>query len=110
MKFEVGEIAIALSNSNSIWEQPRTRGASYVVLAIAYCPKCGRQAINVSGASTSGSEYTRCINDHRKHNEGLWWTDSERFTKPEFISETIEQLIQKEDYELVEILTKIKKL
>lgn len=109
MKFSVGEIAIALSSREGETYQPRTKGCAYPVFAISYCARCGEQKINISGKSTSGNLTVRCYCGHIQPNNGLWWTKSYRFTKPQFLSEEIQKAVEKEDYELAEVLHKIEK-
>ena len=109
MKFTIGEDAIALSNPMfGALSQPRIKGKTYKVLAVQYCTRCGIQSINVAGRTP---EFYRplvsCDCGSIQNNEGLWWTNSTEFIKPEDVQQAIEAAVEIEDYEFAQTLSEL---
>lgn len=99
-RFEIGEVVIALTNPRSERCQPRTKGSTYVVCAIQYCSKCGTQLINIgpkARINISGIGVCSC-GSYMQH-EGLCWTKSDLFARPQELQAEIQEAVAVENYE-----------
>jgi hypothetical protein len=112
IRHKIGDRVVALTNPMDDDCQPRIKGHVYVVEAICYCAKCGKQAINI-GQHIDESRYndeTECDCGYStKENDWLFYTDSELFAKVDDIEETLTEAINNEDYELASMLRDLKK-
>lgn len=102
--FKVGEKVIALTNPSSELGQPRKKGRLYKVNAVMYCSGCGNQVINIGVKSNITS--TKCGCNNSQPTNGLWWTNSQHFVRPEEISEAITHFAEKEEFEICGVLKK----
>lgn len=107
IRHNVGDKVIALSNPPTPTSQFRVKGKTYTVQAIMYCIGCGKQLINI-GLTCDFAYFTRCGScNNRQPANGLYWTDSAQFVKPEDIQETISEAVEEENYELAQLLSEI---
>ncbi len=108
-KFKIGEKVIALTNPPNDRCQNRVKGHVYEVKAIKYCMGCGQQMINIGGVTSN--PYVACIlcGTNFQPNGNLQWTGQRHFAKVEDKSETLEEALANEDYELATILRDLNK-
>ena len=101
---KVGDRVIALTSPGNTDCQPRIRGEIYTVEAVCYCPKCGRQAVNVGfpQQGNSGTIVCSCRFIHDAY--GLSWTRSDHFAKVEDLEKEIAKAVYVEDYEFAQLL------
>jgi hypothetical protein len=104
----IGDKVVALTNPATDISQFRVKGQIYEVMDAAYCPKCGKQAINI-GQKTSLTKTICNTCGTLRDNYGLYWTGSELFVKVDDIEELLTEAINDEDYELASTLRDLKK-
>lgn len=112
-QFKIGDKVIALTNPEDNCCQPRIKGNIYVVEAILYCHKCGKQSINIGEKATLEEfihpDHVECECGAITIDDGkLFYTDSELFAKVDDLEEELEEAVHNEDYELASILRDIK--
>lgn len=99
MKFSVGQRVVAITDPKNSNCQPRKKGCVYVVRDVCYCPKTGRQRINI-GELTNIDLYRcrACGGVHPTNGKG--WTSSTHFKTLELDYEFVEEVIkQVREYE-----------
>lgn len=106
-RFNIGETVIALTNPSGVNCQPRVKGQPYVVEAIMYCKGCGLQTINIGPKSES--TYVTCTCGSEQVPDGLYWTASKHFARPQELEAEIEKAVEAEDYETAQELSLINK-
>jgi len=101
-RFNIGDTVVSLNCNTDDSGQPRIRGKIYKVKDVLYCSSCGIQVINLGGDATKNSGMFKCTCEELKHNNGLSWTLSEQFeiAHADSLARSIEEAIDKEDYEL----------
>ena len=108
MNHKVGDKVVALSDPMTERSQPRIKGKIYVVKAVAYCPFCGCQSINIGVKVKDGR--CKCSNQcGTRENRGLAWTNSRHFANLYNLDEAIRVAVEGEEYELAMMLTDLQK-
>lgn len=105
-RFKVGETVIALSDPSGPRGQPRKKGGKYIVQATSYCCGCGEQVINI-GPKVYGSiwsQYVGCRCGSKQPHNGLGWTRSTHFARPEELEAEMQEAVESETYEHAAIL------
>ena len=100
IRHKVGDRVIALTDPFNEFSQPRKKGQIYTVKAVAYCPKCGAQKVNIGHASIY--KMIECGCGCVTETNGLRWTNSFHFAPID--EATLQSAIEQENYELAAIL------
>lgn len=89
MNFQIEQQVVALTNPGVLAAQHRVKGKTYIVLAIEYCKKCGRQSIHIGGYLPTKNASMRCRCNHVElADDDRGFTDSENFAPLEEIKES----------------------
>jgi hypothetical protein len=106
-QFAIGDSVIALSSASSP-NQPRTKGATYTITKVIYCPTTGDQFVNIDDTPAQGnSGYLLCSSCHKKHKCGTHaYTLPEKFVKndPTAIELELTLAVENEDYETAVVI------
>ena len=102
IRHNIGDRVIALTSNPDSSYQPRKKGDIITVLDTMYCCRCGVQAINF----TNILPYSTTCDCECGHEDTTtkYWTYSHLFAKID--EDTLNQLVEDEEYELAAILTK----
>lgn len=99
--FKVGEQVIALKSQPTKTTQPRIKGNLYIVKDVMFCSKCGIQVVNLGYKTPIGygkfSSFMCCSNV--QENNGLYWTRSEYFARPDELESLMLNMANEDNFE-----------
>ena len=105
IEFKVGQKVVALcsyhNNAHSV-----SKGKIYTISETWYCSVCGVQAIGFGWTALYNTK--TCTNNHITPSSGIEsYFASSRFAPLDNLSESIEEAVSNEDYELAQTLTEV---
>ena len=109
IEFKVGQKVVALTNPKTLTSPIRVKGNIYTVFDIMYCVGCGTQLVDINTSRVCGGkgDHLICFCGSRQNNNATVWTASKVFAPLDNLSESIEEAVSNEDYELAQTLTEV---